>query len=49
MRTFSINRVVANNDNKIFLIAGPCQIESQDHAEQTAGLINEICNELDID
>ena len=49
MRTFSINRVIAGNNNKIFLIAGPCQIESQDHAEQTAGRIKEICDQLDID
>lgn len=49
MRTFSINRVIANNENKFFLIAGPCQIESQSHAEQTAGRIKEICDELDID
>lgn len=49
MRTFNINRIVANNENKIFLIAGPCQIESQGHAEQTAGAIKEICDELDID
>ena len=49
MRTFSINRVIAGNNNKIFLIAGPCQIESQDHAEQTAGRVKEICDDLDID
>jgi 2-dehydro-3-deoxyphosphooctonate aldolase (KDO 8-P synthase) len=49
MRTFSINRTVASNENKFFLIAGPCQIESQGHAEQTAGRIKEICDELDID
>jgi 2-dehydro-3-deoxyphosphooctonate aldolase (KDO 8-P synthase) len=49
MRTFNINTLVASNENKIFLIAGPCQIESQDHAEQTAGRIKEICDELDID
>jgi len=49
MRTFSINRIVANNNNKFFLIAGPCQIESQDHAENTAGRIKEICDQLDID
>jgi 2-dehydro-3-deoxyphosphooctonate aldolase (KDO 8-P synthase) len=49
MHTFSINRLIASNDNKIFLIAGPCQIESQTHAEQTAGRIKEICDELDID
>ena len=49
MRTFAINRIVASNENKIFLIAGPCQIESQTHAEQTAGVIKEICDDLDID
>ena len=49
MHTFNIGRVVANNNNKIFLIAGPCQIESQEHAEFTAGAIKEICDELDID
>ena len=49
MHSFSINRVRASNDNKIFLIAGPCQIESQNHAEFLAGRIKEICDELDID
>jgi len=49
MRTFNINRLVASNENKIFLIAGPCQIESQTHCEHLAGTIKEICNELDID
>lgn len=49
MRTFNIGRVIASNHNKIFLIAGPCQIQSQDHAEFTAGKIKEICDELDID
>ena len=49
MRTFSINRVVVSNSNKIFLIAGPCQIESYTHAENMAGTLKEICNELDID
>lgn len=49
MRTFSINRIVASNKNKIFLIAGPCQIESQDHAVFLAGSIKEICDSLDVD
>ena len=48
MRTFSINRITVSNNNKIFVIAGPCQIESQDHAEQTAGKIKEICDQLNI-
>ena len=48
MRTFNINRIEVSNHNKLFLIAGPCQIQSQDHAEFTAGSIKEICDELDI-
>jgi 2-dehydro-3-deoxyphosphooctonate aldolase (KDO 8-P synthase) len=48
MRTFNINRIQASNYNKLFLIAGPCQIESQSHAEFTAGTIKEICDELGI-
>jgi len=48
MHTFSINHIEASNKNKIFVIAGPCQIESQDHAQQTAGSIKEICDSLDI-
>ena len=31
-----------------FLIAGPCSIESQDHAINHAGVINEICQKLSI-
>ncbi len=48
MRTFSINKVIASNNSKIFLIAGPCQIESQDHAEYLAGSIKDICDSLGI-
>ena len=49
MRSININKIVASNENKIFLIAGPCQIESHTHAIDTAGSIKEICDELDID
>ena len=48
MRTFNINNIVVNNNNKLFLIAGPCQIESQDHAHYIAGTLQEICKSLDI-
>ena len=48
MRTFNINRIEVSNHNKLFLIAGPCQIQSQEHAEFTAGSIKEICDELEI-
>ena len=49
MRTFNIDGIQVSNQNKLFLIAGPCQIQSQDHAEFTAGSIKEICDELGID
>jgi 2-dehydro-3-deoxyphosphooctonate aldolase (KDO 8-P synthase) len=49
MHTFNINHIIASNTNKIFLIAGPCQIESLSHAENLAGQIKEICDSLDID
>ena len=48
MHTFNIGRVVANNNNKIFLIAGPCQIESQDHAEATCARLIAITAQLGI-
>jgi len=49
MRTFNINKLIVSNENKIFLIAGPCQIESEDHAQMIAGAVKEICDDLDID
>ena len=49
MKSFNINKIVINTENKFFLIAGPCQIESNDHAQTLAGSIKEICDELDID
>lgn len=48
MRTFNIHDITVNNDSKFFLIAGPCQIESLDHAEETAGKIKEITDSLGI-
>jgi 2-dehydro-3-deoxyphosphooctonate aldolase (KDO 8-P synthase) len=35
-------------DQPLFLIAGPCVIESEQMALDTAGALKEICNELDI-
>ena len=48
MRTFNINQLSISNSNKFFLIAGPCQIESETHAQETAGTIKEICDSLNI-
>jgi 2-dehydro-3-deoxyphosphooctonate aldolase (KDO 8-P synthase) len=38
----------AGLDQPLFLIAGPCVIESQQMAMDTAGKLKEICNELQI-
>ena len=48
MHTFNINQLTVSNTNKFFLIAGPCQIESESHAQDTAGQIKEICDSLNI-
>ncbi len=48
MSKFNIGKVEIGGDSPLVLIAGPCQIESQDHAEQTAGLIKEIAQKLSI-
>ena len=38
----------ASNNHPFFLIAGPCSIESKDHAIHHAGVINEISKKLSI-
>jgi 2-dehydro-3-deoxyphosphooctonate aldolase (KDO 8-P synthase) len=48
MKEFNVHNFTIGNDQPIVLIAGPCQIESQDHAEQSAGSIKEITDSLGI-
>jgi 2-dehydro-3-deoxyphosphooctonate aldolase (KDO 8-P synthase) len=48
MRTFNIHNITIGNDQPFVLIAGPCQIESQDHALDTAERIKQITSELGI-
>lgn len=43
-----LNKFEISNCSPLALIAGPCQIESQDHAEHIAGTVKEICDELGI-
>jgi 2-dehydro-3-deoxyphosphooctonate aldolase (KDO 8-P synthase) len=45
---FNIGKIAIGGDSPLVLIAGPCQIESQDHAEHMAGSIQEIARNLDI-
>ncbi|KQV27988.1 2-dehydro-3-deoxyphosphooctonate aldolase [Rhizobium sp. Root1203] len=40
--------VVFSNSGKLSLIAGPCQMESRDHAFMIAGVLKELCDKLGI-
>ena len=48
MRTFNINSLAISNNLPFVLIAGPCQIESQDHAEATCARLIAITSLLGI-
>ena len=48
MNKFNIGKIEIGGDSPLVLIAGPCQIESQDHAEHMAGSIQEITRSLGI-
>jgi len=48
MRTFNINQLSIGNNLPFVLIAGPCQIESQDHAEATCARLIAITASLGI-
>jgi 2-dehydro-3-deoxyphosphooctonate aldolase (KDO 8-P synthase) len=48
MKTIEIHNLEISNKNPFTLIAGPCQIESHDHAEHMAGSIKEVCDSLGI-
>ena len=43
-----IGDIEIGNDLPLVLIAGPCQIESEEHALDLAGSIKEICDDLSI-
>ncbi|MDR3523864.1 MAG: 3-deoxy-8-phosphooctulonate synthase [Acetobacteraceae bacterium] len=47
-RTVSVGNVAFGNALPFVLIAGPCQIESREHAFEMAAAIGEICRELNI-
>ena len=48
LNKFNIGKITIGGDSPLVVIAGPCQIESQTHAEQTAGAIYEISKRLGI-
>ena len=44
----SCNGIKISNQNKLSLIAGPCQLETEQHAMDMAGKINEIATKFDL-
>jgi 2-dehydro-3-deoxyphosphooctonate aldolase (KDO 8-P synthase) len=41
-------KVLFSNESKLTLIAGPCQMESREHAFMVAGIMKELCDKLGI-
>ena len=46
--TVNCNNIEISNNNKICLIAGPCQLETEQHAMDMAGKIKEITSKYNI-
>lgn len=44
MKTVTIGHQAVSNDRPLTLIAGPCQLESVDHAQMIAGTLKEACD-----
>ena len=44
MKTVKIGKLAVGNDRPLTLIAGPCQLESADHAQMIAGTLKEACD-----
>lgn len=47
-RTVKVGDIEIANDRPFVLIAGPCQMESREHALETSGALREICGKLSI-
>ncbi len=48
MKTVSVHTIEISNDKPFTLIAGPCQMESRDHAFDMCGALTALTKELDI-
>ena len=48
MKKINLNNFIISNDSPFCLIAGPCLLESRDHAMKIAEMICKICDDLDI-
>ena len=46
MKTVNIGKLAVSNDAPLTLIAGPCALETADHAQMIAGTMAEICERV---
>ncbi|MGJ8585792.1 MAG: 3-deoxy-8-phosphooctulonate synthase [Marinosulfonomonas sp.] len=46
MKTVNIGKLAVGNDERLTLIAGPCALETADHAQMIAGTMVEICERV---
>lgn len=44
MTQLCIGNLTVGNDRPLTVIAGPCQLESEDHAQMVAGILKEACD-----
>ena len=44
MTQLRIGNLTVGNDRPLTVIAGPCQLESEDHAQMIAGILKEACD-----
>lgn len=44
MTQVTVGDVIIGNDRPLTVIAGPCQLESEDHAQMIAGVMKEACD-----
>jgi 2-dehydro-3-deoxyphosphooctonate aldolase (KDO 8-P synthase) len=44
MTSVSVGNLVIGNDQPLTIIAGPCQLETEDHAQMIAGRMKEACD-----
>ena len=43
MKSVNIGGLTVSNDSPLVVIAGPCQLESLDHAQMIAGAMRDAC------
>ena len=46
MKNVTVGDLVIGNDRPLTIIAGPCQLESEDHAQMIAGHMKEACDKV---